>query len=326
MMKKPVLIILLIFMFLAAACSPQNSTTLQGVPGTVIVSNGSGGTVVQINAVSGNSQPPLKVGSGPTQVVVSSTGLVAYVVDTKGSQLFRFNPLTQQVKSPFKLPGNPIEFQLSPADNFINGYALMQGSNQLVEINMFSGKVVSSINVGQSPTSFTISNSGVLAFVTDSSTNTLNVVDLLTKKIKFAIPVDDDPSAIALTPNGGTALVVCTLSDDVVPVNLNTFKPEPHIITGPLPSHIIVDPQKSSAFVSWEDGEFITPINLIKNIANAPIDVKGVVKGMAVSNDGLNLYLAESNPNRVLVIPTYLKNTTFSVDLSFTPTGIASGS
>lgn len=280
-------------------CSPISSSKIN--PPEAFLINPSKSLLISYAVVDKEQSGSIQTGNQPVGIVISPDGLSAYVIDKGSHEIQHFSTFGLKLRANIHLPGPPIAFTIDSTKGSENGYALLQDSSNLYEINILNNHLVASFPVGVDPTSITINPTNDNAYVTDAYTNTLDIVDLLTKTVKYRIPVGQEPIYSILSPNKTIVYVVCKASGEVVPVSLLSLKPQSPIPVAPGPFKMIINYSLDVGYVASSVLPEISVINLVTNQIEPPLSLGGIPTDIEITHDDYLLYITERNPSQFIV-------------------------
>jgi DNA-binding beta-propeller fold protein YncE len=311
------LLTLTVITLILAGCAPTSSPIFKGAPAGAFFLDPSKDRLISYSVINSQAQGSAKTGQDPVGITISSDGLSVYVIDEGSDEIQRFSAIGLVQRAVIKLPGPPTTFVLDTSKRSQNGYALIENSPNIYQINVLNNLVVSYFPVGIDPTSIAINTSNDNAYITDAATNTLNIVDLLTRQIKYKIPVEQDPVYSILSPNKTIVYVVCKASGEIVPVSLLSLKPQNPIPVVPGPFKMVINTLHNVGYVASSVIPYLSVINLVTNKLESPLYVRGIPTDIGITKDNYNLYLTESSPPQFVAVPLYLLNTTYKDPLRF---------
>ena len=152
-------------------------------------------------------------------------------------------------------------------------------------------RIVGCIPVGAAPTRIVCGPAGTRAYVTNQFSDDVGVIDVQQRRQTATIPVPGNPLGAVLTPDGRT-LYVTTNLDRLYAVWLTQGRvtlaaPLPYICT-----HVVLHPSGNWLYVSTWKGGAILEVDAGSLRPRRAFTVGGDVQDMAVSSDGVSLYVA----------------------------------
>jgi YVTN family beta-propeller protein len=257
----------------SAGCGPR--TVASALPRTahitVYVGNLDGTTVTPIGARNDEAGKPIRVGAGPTQIVMSPDRKTAYVAG--------WDDLPGQIR-----PGTLT--------------AIRTATNT-------PGKVLTVCRTGDGGVIIAITPDGKTVYFACATAN--SVIPVRTRTDTSGKPIKISyPSAIAITPDGKTAYVANGAGSTVIPISTATNKPGKPIKVGYGPAAIAVTPNGKTAYVATYNGG-VTPISTATNKPGKPIKIDGY--DIAITPDGRTAYvLTMPNPDndQGFVVPIHV--------------------
>lgn len=177
------------------------------------VSDERGGTVVVVDATSGNVLSRIAVGKRPRGMALSPDGTRLYVA-LSGSAIAG--------------PGVD-ESKLPPPDRRADGIGV---------IDIASGRLVATLESGPDPETFALSPDGKTLYVSNEDTGRLSAVDTVSGKIRAAAVVGIEPEGVAVRPDGKVVYVTCEGDSTVHALDATTLATLATIPTKPRPRAI----------------------------------------------------------------------------------------
>jgi YVTN family beta-propeller protein len=170
--------------------------------------------------------------------------------------------------------------------------------------------------------------SAQVAFVPNTSDNTVSIIDVLSGTVIGAVPVGSEPQGVAVASNGTTAYVTNLFGPSVSIIDAARF-PQAAIgtITTPqFPPGVALSPNGTQLYVT--NGLTNTPevsvISTASNTITTNIPLPGTPAGVAVTPDGAHVYAANgTSTGAVSVITTAGNTVSTSIPVNASPDGIA---
>lgn len=205
-----------------AGCTPRRPAGER-----LYVSDEHGDQVVAIDPASGGVVEQIAAGRRPRGLALSPDGMTLYVAVSG---------------SPIGGPGVD-ESSLPPPDHKADGIAV---------IDVASGKVKRTLNVGHDPETFALSPDGRILYVSNEGDGAVTEVASDGSRTPITAKVGEEPEGIALTPDGKTLFVACEASDHVAMLDARTLKPIRNIPLSGRPRGALASRDGNSVFVSVE--------------------------------------------------------------------------
>lgn len=168
----------------------------------ILVTNLSPGLVKVIDAVNYEILDDIKVGGRPSNIVISSNGLHAYVSNFGTGRIGKIdfiNVTTHRVEGEVEVGVRPSSLILSPFEDQL--FVVCSGSNDVYQIDIQRRTVVNTVPVGLGPDGIALSNDGMFLYVANSSTDDVSVIDVLDMEEIRRVPVGSKPFNIRVTEN-----------------------------------------------------------------------------------------------------------------------------
>jgi YVTN family beta-propeller protein len=228
-------------------------------------------TVVPFDLRTNTYGPPVAVGGGPRDAVLSSDNRRLYVADRDTQSVSVVDTLTAKVVATVKVGNSPNGIALAPnglvwVANFDDGTVQAIDPKTLV-----AGRAIA---VGSGPRYIAIDAKGTHLYVTCQTDNSVSVVDLNTFATS-TLPAGARPTGISLGAGGKTAYVANNGDRTVSVIDLASGRIVASIPAGPETQAIAIAPDGASAYVSNFMGNTVTLVNLRDNTAVRSIVVGG---------------------------------------------------
>jgi len=171
-------------------------------------------------------------------------------------------------------------------------------------LDLTSGRFVGSIPVGCVPSAITFDAAGARAYVSIQYCDAIAVIDPTNRAPVEFLSVPGDPFPVILARNGRT-LYFATNEDRVYALCLGTQR---IVASLPLPAtshHLALDPTGARLYVSTRAGGTVLEVDTAHHRVMRTFKLGGQPQGLAVSRDGLTLYVAnEHHGLDVVSLPT----------------------
>jgi YVTN family beta-propeller protein len=219
--------------------------------------------------------------------------------------------------------GQNIFFPTAPSYLFVAA----TDSNQVTAIDPSTGQVAQYIPVGTNPIRIAMRPDGLVAFVSNTSDNTVSMIDTQTlAEILPRIPVGRRPQGLAVSPNGKRLYVVHESDNRVFVVNATTGAVIGQVFipptTGASAKDVLVSPDNRFVYVA--------------NYANGSVDVISAANGsvhsipaaagprrLAITPDGAYVLAADYLGDMVTVVDTSTNSFVKNIPVGHQPRGIA---
>ncbi len=168
----------------------------------ILVTNLSPGLVKVIGTDNYEVLDDIKVGGRPSNIVISSNGIHAYVSNFGTGRVGKvdfINVSTHQVEAEIEVGVRPSSLLISPFEDQL--FVVCSGSNDVYQIDIARRTVIDIVPVGLGPDGIAISNDGMHLYVANSSTDDISVIDVLDMEEIRRVPVGGKPFNIRVTEN-----------------------------------------------------------------------------------------------------------------------------
>ena len=211
--------------------------------------------------------------------------------------LYLPNPVTGEITvldTATDLVGEPLDAGVNPlggaADSLTNSlWVADTGADSLRRIDLATG-ARTQVSVGSQPTDVAVSADGTLAFVTNSSDDTLSVVDTTTLSVVGTVPVGRNPLDVATA--GSRAYVANFADHSISVVDGPTSSVVATVDVPGFPAGVSTSPDGSRLFVTTFFDGFLYTIDTATNGIVDAVIVGTEPRGVATNSDGSRLYVA----------------------------------
>jgi YVTN family beta-propeller protein len=285
----------------------------------------------------------ISVGAGPNDVAMTFDGKTAYVVNSFSSSISVIDVRTMAVVNTFPTNSNfPILVSVAYDTNLgaYIGYTADYQSNTVTEINLTTGVILNTVNVGANPTGgiLDLAIDPTVFYVVNSGSSSITRISLPISDTTPPTTIDTGPgsvpSFITLAPDGSTAY----FADDNPSqssfrqlLNINTINPTLGLtITDAsfnfnggnfFPQIAISPPQPGSsniyAYITNTGSNTVSLVditNYLNPVVLPPIQVELAPNGTAITPDGSVLYVCNGNSNAITIV-SGLPNSNDTIDL-----------
>ncbi len=145
-----------------------------------------------------------EVGQRPRFTEFSDDGAMAFVSAENDGSITVADAKTHKVLRVIKLEGaltRPVGMAISHDGKKL--YTVTGRGKNLLSVDIATGKVLGSVEVGQRPWGVALSPDGKTLFTANGSSNDVSVVDALSMKLVSRIPVGDSPWGLVVVPASG---------------------------------------------------------------------------------------------------------------------------
>jgi YVTN family beta-propeller protein len=169
--------------------------------------------------------------------------------------------------------------------------------------DVFTGKLVAEIKVGDEPSGLAITPDGSLLYVANSLSNTVSVIDTAVNRVVRTLPVGGKPTSIIASQNNQNMYLVNSGVGEVIIIDQISQRITKSFKVGRSPRHGI-------AVIHGESGDFLYVTNFGDNSITAievatgrvnTVNVGSAPIGIVAAPDGRRLYVVSSGNASVLV-------------------------
>lgn len=169
----------------------------------VYVSSEEDHQVAVIDVAANKVVSTFKVGDRPRFTEFSDDGAMAYVSGENDGSITVVDAKAHKAVRTIKLAGEltrPVGMAISHDGKKL--YTVTGRGKNLLSVDIASGKVLGSVEVGNRPWGVAISPDGSTLFTANGSSNDVSVVDAATMKLITRIPAGDAPWGLIILPSG----------------------------------------------------------------------------------------------------------------------------
>lgn len=207
--------------------------------------------------------------------------------------------------------------------------------NTVAVIDTATDTVITTITVGTSPGGIAFTPDGTTAYVTNQRDDTISVIDTATSSVIDTIPAGDRPILVEFTPDGTRAYISNFFGNTVSVIERESNTVISTIPVGEFPFGIAIGntPVGTRIYVansgSLSSGNTVSvidadPNSLTYNTVIDTITVGIVPIDLAITPDGLSVYVTNAGDNTVSIIDT-ATNTVKTVIAGIEPSGVGTG-
>jgi YVTN family beta-propeller protein len=207
-------------------------------------------------------------------------------------------------------PVLPVRIPLdgAPFDVAVHGarlaYVTRSHAAAVERIDLTTGRSIGTIPVGCVPSAVAFDRTGTRAYVSIQFCDSIAVIDATTHAPIGSLPVPGDPFPIVLARNG-RILYFTTNEDRLYALCLGTQRV---VASLPLPAtshHLALHPTDTRLYVSTRAGGTVMEVDTVRHRVTRTFELGGQTQGLAVSRDGMALYVAnERHGLDVVCLPT----------------------
>ena len=235
----------------------------------------------------------------PWGVAVHPAGLAAYVTHIGSDELLVLDPRTLAAAAVISVGSMPKGVAVHPTDDRL--FVANQEDDEVAIVDAATFEVLDTFPVGDSPRGLVLSPDGTIAYVANGLDDTVSAHETRTGTSLGTARVGDLPKGIAIHPAGHT-LYVTNFDDDTLSV-VDTATLEETATIALRSVAPAVHPDGTVVYVTTEDDLLVAirteDLSLIDRV---PVGVEP--RGLAVSPDGAEVYVANAGGSSVSVVDT----------------------
>lgn len=184
-------------------------------------------------------------------------------------------------------------------------YVASEDTGTAVVLEVASGNVIASANVGAEPEGVRLSPDGRFAYMTSESAQQVSIIDTASNRVVKQLKVGARPRAIGFTPDGAKAYVPGEFDGTITVIDARalTLKGTIQIEDkAARPMDAIVSPDGRSLYVSTGRGRTVVHVDTRIDRVLRTVTVGARPWGLAISPNGKRIYVANGSSNDVSVI------------------------
>ena len=135
---------------------------------------------------------------------------------------------------------SPLEMVSSPDGHLL--YVVCQESDEVRVVDLQSGKVIGSVQVGHMPRGIALSPDGRRLYITNAWSDTVSVVDTAALQVVQTLTTGSEPSGVVSDRDGTTLYVANRLSGDVSVIELKSGQETKRLLAGRGASYLALSP------------------------------------------------------------------------------------
>jgi len=201
-----------------------------------------------------------------------------------------------------------------------NAFVTLAGADTVAVVDIARKEIVRTIGTGRYPHGLRISPDGREAYVANVEDGSVSVIDTATFSEVARIPVGRAPVQVGFTPDGSRVYASLRDENSVAVVDTATRKVDARIAVGRNPIQVHATPDGRFVYVAnqgseTEPADTVSVIDVATGIVADTIRTGAGAHGVAVSNDGENVFVTNITAGTVAVIDAKSRSviTTFAV-------------
>jgi YVTN family beta-propeller protein len=277
----------------------------QGLRGTLIVLNKSGHDANFIDLGSGEILETLPTGRGPHELVVTDDGRWAIGTDYNGgNSLTVFDVEELLVARTISLQDYPRPHGILFLPGQKEVIVTSEASQQLVIVDFHEGKIVRTIDTGQSGSHMVaLSEDGTTAYTSNGSSNSVSVIDVINGQLIKTLDVPDSPEAITTNKRGDEVWVGSNDEAVVSVISAASGEISRQWSGFSWPYRILLTDDEKYAVMPDLGNEQLRFFDVNSGTEMSKIDLAGAQpQGVTLYADDRTLFVSLSGQNKVLVV------------------------
>lgn len=326
-MRRPFVLFLAIAL---AGPKPVEAAQVQGLTGTLIVTNKGPATATIIDVATGEALATLPTGNGPHEVVLSKDGRIAVitdygggggpgstltVIDVPGKRVVRTIALGQYTR--------PHGIVYLPGDSLVA--VTSESTQNVVVVAVASGEIRKAISTQrQGSHMVAVTADGRRAWTGDIGSNTVSELDIPSGAYIRSISVPAQPEAINVTPDGSEVWVGSNQTAKVSVVNTATGAVTTAAEGVSWPYRVLFTPDLSTVILPDLRNHDVRFLDRLTRRELSRLSLAGAgPQGVTMAPDGRYLFESLSQQARVVVIDMRTRQIVGYIPAGQTPDGIA---
>jgi|HubBroStandDraft_1064217.scaffolds.fasta_scaffold00007_45 YVTN family beta-propeller protein len=202
-------------------------------------------------------------------------------------------------------------------------------ANTISVVDMTTGDITATINVGASPEGIAVTPDGTkILFTTRNETGAespvgfVNVLDRASNTVSSVIDVGVGPTSIAITPDGTKAYVALdngNSTPNLWVLDVATGAVLDMIDVGTFPFQVVITPDGTQAYVTNIETAVVTVVAIGTDAVPTTIPVGNLPEGIAITPDGTAAYAVNLMDDTVSVIDTASNRVTNTIPVGKSP-------
>ena len=298
-MKKGILTVVLVIVFISYGMSSCNLPVLDSIRGLSSVCVNS--TITLVDTTSSG----IWSSSNPGIATVDSLGVVMGIASGNDTIIYSVTNSCGTSSEIYSITVNAL-----PTVNAVSNQVVCAGMS--TEAVNFSGSIPGTIY------KWTSSNASIgLSAIGSGNICSFAAIN------NGPTPVVDTITVTPITLTAGTAYITDYSDSTVSVINMATNLVTANILVGSLPDGVSISPDGSKVYVTNAGSNYVSVINTTTNLVAATIYGESEPWGVAMSPDGNKVYVTNNAANTVSVINTATDSVTATINVGSHPIGVA---
>ena len=313
---------------LACGLASTGNAQVQGLTGTLIVTNKSPGTATIVDVATGQALATLPTGNGPHEVVLSRDGRVAVVTDYGTGNA----PTLTVIDVPGKRVARTISLGQYTAPHgiaFLPGDSLVavtsERTNHVVIVAVASGEIRKAIPTNHRGSHMVgVTGDGRRAWTGDMGDHTVSELDVASGIHLRSIPVPNQPEAINVTPDGLEVWVGSNATGKVSVVDAASGTVTTVAEGVSWPYRVLFSPDGKTVVIPDLRNNEVRFLDRATRRELSRLSVPGAgPQGVTMTPDGRYLLESLSQQARIMVVDMRTRQVVGHIPAGQTPDGIA---
>jgi DNA-binding beta-propeller fold protein YncE len=312
----------------AAQLSAPVIAQVDGLGGTLVVTNKSTASATIIDVATGRTLATLPTGEGPHEVALSADGATAVVTDygaqTAGSTLTVIDVAGRRVARTIQLDEHqrPHGIAFLPGDSLVA--VTSEASRNVILVRVADGAIVKTLPTErQGSHMLAFGSRADRIFTGDIGSNTVSELDVASGDYIRSFDVPAQPEAIGVPPDGREVWIGSNATGRVSVVDPATGDVRTAAEGFGWPYRIVFTPDGATVVMPDLRGEELRVVDRESHREIARLDFEGAApQGITITPDGRYAFLSLSQQSRVAIIDLASNTVAGHLDAGPTPDGV----
>ncbi|MDB5031396.1 gliding motility-associated C-terminal domain-containing protein [Mucilaginibacter sp.] len=247
----------------------------------------------------------INTGTVPVTATITATpvtGGTAYIANSGDGTISLIDVRTNTLTNTLPVGSNPFEVSVTPGGAWL--YISNPDANMVSVLNTTTNAIEKTITVGYQPVDLVVSPDGTTVYVVNSGDNTVSIINTATKTVTglISLPSFGRLGAIAISPDGNKIYIGSTSVSKLAVVNTTTHSTSV-ISLGTIGASygVTVSPDGRTVYVG---AGMLVVVNAATNSVITTINTGFAPYHIAITSNGLYVYVTNANSNTVSVVNT----------------------
>jgi YVTN family beta-propeller protein len=293
------------------------------------VTNFDSSSVTVIDTSSNTVVTTIAVGDGPLGIVGAPDGRTVYVANFRSNAVSVIRTSTNAVARTIPVDGSCNGVAITPDGATL--YVSNPSPGTVVAIDTASARVIAVVPVDGQPAGIGVAPHRASVWVARFGAGTVSVIDAEINLVVAEVPLPSISGAlnIAFSPGGGFAYVTSIFSRAISVLGVGaaaereSFFPRPRGFPDVIPAGVVIAPDQAHAFVTDANQGGVFSVDTGSEEVVNYIRTGDEPMALAITPDGVFLYVVNSGANTVAVLRTTFSGILARIPVGAAPMGIA---